>query len=265
MSGGGKTTTTRNDPWGPAQPVMQKAFSSASSAFDATPKTPYSGSYFARPNAVQKDAVGSALAAAPGLSTGSTELRGYGQDLLNGKYLDPSTNPWVKGMAEAATRGATDNWNNNIRPGLDSQAIAQGAYGGSKNGIATALGASEVDKNVRDTYANIYGGNYAAERGYMDNAGKEFAAANSLALQPSQVQAAAGDQLQSWDQNLIKEALAKWDESKSAPWSGIQQLVSAISGTSGQGSTSATTTPGVPWWQQALQGGIAGLGFLGSL
>lgn len=257
----GTTTTTSGVPE-EYKPLVKKVVTSASTAFDQTPKTPYTGSYFAAPNQTQKDAVAGAVAAAPGMDQGVGGLRGYADDLVSGKYLSPDSNPFVKGMAESATRGATDNFTRSVLPRLNSEAIAQGAYGGSRNGVTAGVLAGETDKNVRDTYANIYGNNYAMERGYQDNAGRLYGQANQLALAPSQTLAAAGDAQYQWDDNLVKEALAKWNELKSAPWNGVSQLTAAVGG-SNLGSTSSTGTS-VPWWQQGLQAGLSGLGALGS-
>lgn len=262
MGGSTGSTTTQSGPPKEYKPFIKKVMTSASTAFDQTPKTPYTGPWFADPNQTQKNSVASAVAAAPGMDDGVAGIRGYADDLISGKYLTPDSNPYVKGMAEAATRGATDNFNRSILPQLDSAAISQGAYGGARNGIAAGTLAGETDKNVRDTYANIYGNNYQMERSYQDNASRLYGQANQLALAPAQTLGAAGDEMYKWDDNKVKEALAKWNELKTAPWNGISQFSQAIAGQP-IGSTGTTSTQ-VPWWQQGLQAGVAGLGALGS-
>lgn len=258
MSGGGASTKTETTVPGYLKPYAEKGLKAASTAFDLTSNKPYTGQFFARPNKTQQMGAQSLLAAAPGLGQGAPKIRDYADAVLGGEYLRPESNPFVKGMAEAATRGATDNFNRSVLPQLRSSAISQGAYGGSREAIETAVRAGEVDKNIRDTYAGIYGDNYARERGFMQQAPGLYSEANKLALQPGMVQSAVGDTMFQWDDNLVKEGLMKFQESQDAPWRAAERLNALIRG---YGGSSTTSSQQIPWWQQALQAGM-GIGGL---
>ncbi len=260
MSGGSSSTERWTVP-AEFQSIVNKATTSAMTAFDQTPTTPYTGPYNVKPNQTQKDAVAATVARAPQLSMGASGIRDYAGTLLAGDWLKPETNPYLSGMAEAATRGATDNFNRSVLPNLRSAAISQGAYGGSREGVETAVRAAEVDKNIRDTYANIYGNNYAREREFMSQVPGLYGAANELDLATPKALSAAGDQTYAWDQMLADEDLAKYMEAIAAPWRGVDKVSGIVNQLMG-GAGNTTTTQKTPWYQQALQAGMGGLGFL---
>lgn len=256
------TATSVTEPGPTAKPYYQQLFKSASNAFNATPRTPYSGPFTARPNATQKGAVQSTLNAAPRLGMGADAIRGEADKMLSGFYLDPSQNNFLRGAIDAAIDPFMQRFTTEIAPAISSAAQQKGAYGGARQGLMEGTAAGNLAREANNVAAALSYGNYADERARMQQAPGLYSAANTLDLAPAQAMSAAGDQLFAWDQDLVNEALAKWNEAKSAPWSGLGEW-STILGSGGFRSTDTTSMAAQPsLLAQLLQGGIGAAGAL---
>ena len=67
-------------------------------------------------------------------------------------------NPYLDQQASAITNQLTRNLNENVMPGLRSEALASGQYGGSRQGIAEGLAASRMNQDLAPALTNLYGG-----------------------------------------------------------------------------------------------------------
>ena len=92
--------------------------------------------------------------------------------------LDPTTamrqmlsgvpnNPYLDQQANAITNMLTRNVNENVMPGIRSNAIAGGQYGGSRQGIAEGLATSRLNQDLAPALTNLYGGAYENAQGRM--------------------------------------------------------------------------------------------------
>lgn len=250
MGGGGTKQTTQQGPWKEAAPYYKDLFSSAGTAYGATPKTPYTGPFYADPNKTQLEAVGQLTKAAPGLATGVPEIRNYGLDVLGGKYLDLNNNPYFGAAAEGAIRPVQQKYQQEIIPQINSNAIQLGAYGGGRQGLALGSAAEGFTRAAGDITGQMALNAYNTERGYQQAAPGLFGIANQLALAYPQALAAAGEQMYQWDQNKVNEAIAKWNELKSAPWAGLGEYANIL-GTGGFSSTTTKTQGASPAQQFA--------------
>lgn len=105
---------------------------------------------------------------------GGSALQQAGQqnilDTLGGRYLDPSTNPWLKATADAAAGDLQYDWENRVMPNLRTsftgkgQTVTPGSFGSSAFDRAGALAANEQTRQMQDMLTQIYGENYANER-----------------------------------------------------------------------------------------------------
>ena len=66
-------------------------------------------------------------------------------------------NPYLDQQAAAITGQLTRNLNENVMPGLRSEALASGQYGGSRQGIAEGLAASRLNQDLAPALTNLYG------------------------------------------------------------------------------------------------------------
>jgi hypothetical protein len=76
------------------------------------------------------------------------------KSLLSGQVA----NPYLDQQAQAMTANLTRNLNENVMPGIRSEALASGQYGGSRQGIAEGLAASRLNQDLAPALTNLYGG-----------------------------------------------------------------------------------------------------------
>lgn len=76
-------------------------------------------------------------------------------------------NPYLDQQANAITASLTRNMNENVMPGIRSNAIAGGQYGGSRQGIAEGLATSRLNQDLAPALTNLYGGAYENAQGRM--------------------------------------------------------------------------------------------------
>lgn len=69
-------------------------------------------------------------------------------------------NPYLDQMAAGITQQATRNLNENMLPGIRSQSVASGGYGGSRQGIAEGLAMGRTNDALSNSLANLYGNDY---------------------------------------------------------------------------------------------------------
>lgn len=152
--------------------------------------------------------MGTANPASARATQGALDPTAAYKSLLSGQ----SNNPNIQAMADAATQAqkqtyqrqaddANTNLTQSVLPAIRSGAVSSGGYGGSRQGIAEGLAASQVqkdnDRNATDlseanagNYANLAGQDYEAAQGRQATAAdqlntqaqqaKEFDATNSL-------------------------------------------------------------------------------------
>jgi len=76
------------------------------------------------------------------------------KSLLSGQVA----NPYLDQQAQAMTANLTRNLNENVMPGIRSEALASGQYGGSRQGIAEGLAASRLNQDLAPALTSLYGG-----------------------------------------------------------------------------------------------------------
>lgn len=96
------------------------------------------------------------------INQGNSNISGGLNFLTSGDVLNPSSNPHLQAAIEAATRPTIENFQQQILPGLASEAITAGGYGGSRQGIAEGLAAGAATRQIGDMAANMSNANYQA-------------------------------------------------------------------------------------------------------
>lgn len=85
-------------------------------------------------------------------SQGVLNPTGSLQQLLSGQV----NNPYLTDQANAMTANLTRNLNENVMPGIRSQALASGQYGGSRQGIAEGLAASRLNQDLAPALTSMF-------------------------------------------------------------------------------------------------------------
>lgn len=236
-----QTVTNKSEPWKEAKPYYIDLYNLASDALKKTNKKTYSGDLWAGPNQTQKDA--NKKLAGVEWDQGADELRTLGQDTVAGKYLKAESNPYLKGAVDSALSDVTNKYTREVLPNMGSAAIQSGAYGGGRQGVMEGLAAGEYSREANNSANNIYYQNYNAERDRQMGAGSLFNQAN--ALEGADIDAAmkAGEQQQGWAQGQNTEDYNRWQMEQAAPWAGIPEMLSVLSGGGFQSTSSTGPNP----------------------
>lgn len=72
--------------------------------------------------------------------------------------------PYLDQMADRVTQQSTQALNEGALPGVRSQAVATGGYGGSRQGIAEGLAIGRSQEALQGNLANLYNTDYQADR-----------------------------------------------------------------------------------------------------
>lgn len=251
-----QTVTSKSEPWAEAKPYYIDLYKKAQDAFKATNKKTYGGDLWAGPTGLQKTAA--TQLGANKFQTGAADLRTLGTATTRGDYLDPDKNPWLKKTAEQAVGDVTRHYTRDVMPQMGSAAISGGAYGGARQGIMEGLSAGEFGREAGDISANIYGSNYQQERDRQMQGGNMFNQANALEMAHLQGMAGAGEQQQQWNQGQLNEDYQRWQQQQAAPWAGVPELMSVLSGGNFQSTSSTGPNPN---YMSPMQGAM-GVGSL---
>ena len=93
-------------------------------------------------------------------------------------------NPYLDQQANSITDQITRNMMENIMPGIRSDAIVSGQYGGSRQGLAESKAISNLNRDIAPALTNLYGGAYENAQNRMTgtaNALNDQAFTNSTA------------------------------------------------------------------------------------
>jgi len=78
-------------------------------------------------------------------------------------------NPYLDKQAGAITDQLTQNMMGNVLPGIRSDAIVSGQYGGSRQGLAESKAISNLNRDIAPALTNLYGGAYENAQNRMTN------------------------------------------------------------------------------------------------
>lgn len=76
--------------------------------------------------------------------------------------MNPGANPHLQAVVQSVGNNLTRNLNEGIMPRIDAGAVADNAYGGSRQGVAQALAARDTQRQIADTTGQLVYQDYAA-------------------------------------------------------------------------------------------------------
>lgn len=276
FGGGGSTTqVTKTDPPAYLQPYLTEVAQKASRAYSRVPQTGFSGQLVAAPTTAQTQAIQQQKDIAAGLSGsgfGSTAANladTQANKVLSGAYTAPASNVYqganinTDALIESALQPLLRNLQTNVIPQVQSQAIAQGAYGSDRADLTLAGNIyDQFTKPAADLSAQLAYGeavrqdtqgfeNFIANQQLFPELFKiEQAAALTspeLAnygvqqqLLPSQLLAGAGQQEQLFNQDALDEAYQQYILSTQTPFAGLDQYAGILGGIPFGGVSTAT-------------------------
>jgi hypothetical protein len=139
-------------------------------------------------------AIASGQAAAQGSDTGVRELRRLALSQLNGDFLNPNSNPYLRQSVDAAIDPLNQQFVRQVVPSINDAAIAQGAYGGSRNGIGLGVASGELARETGNIASRMVADNYARERAIQQNSGMLLDQATDMSLNPFRINSEVANQ-----------------------------------------------------------------------
>lgn len=199
-------------------------------------------------NPVEQSAMQGTLTAAGGMGplTGASEANLT--DTLSGKFLDPSTNPYLKSTYDQAARAMTDQYSMGTAPAMAAAAERGGGLGGSGYQDQSALSRFGLGQNLAGLATDIYGGNYQAERARQMQAQGLVPTVEQGILAPSQAQMGVGATQQQQSQQVLDTAWQNAMRQQQFPFTIMDQLGAALSTALGPAGQSMTTAPVRAGW-----------------
>ena len=223
--------------------------------------------YFSGPTVASPDAYTTqGRDAAAGYATGGglNFVNGYQQGeqtFLNPNNIyNPSQIPGYAAAREGVMRDANANLTRNILPAIRAGAVADGAYGGSRQGIAEGLAAGEAARGVGDTLARMDMDAYGQGLQMYNSAANRAPSSFAMGLAPSGVLRDVGAANTQDQQRVIDSNVQRWNFEQMAPLLALMNFRD-LTGSVGQ---YGSTTTGQQ--QQGMSGGNSGwLQGLGSI
>lgn len=259
---GQQVVQQKSDPWDEQKPYLQAGMAWAQN-LAGTPKQYYPGSTVVPLSGQSQDALAAiesrARAGSPLLDAGRSTML----DTANGKYLDPSTNPWLKATYDAAAKPMVDQYRTATSPGIDAGATRAGRYGSAAWGNQQQIADEALGRSLGDLSTSIYGGNYNTERNrQMDavSASPQFSQAD---YQDATALANVGAQREAQAGRELSDQVNRWNFAQDEPWARIGDYMSLVNGNYGR-----TQTTSQPIYAQQSNnnwlGTLGGLGLMGA-
>ena len=131
----------------------------------------------------------------PGVRDVSASGQGFDQlgNTASGSMM--GGNPFLDQMFQSASESVTNRFNDTVMPGINATFGGAGRTGSGIHGATMGRASDELGTDLRHMAADIYGQDYAQERGYMNQAANTLANANLQSQGMNQGVDAQGRQL----------------------------------------------------------------------
>lgn len=274
MSGGGGTTTTQSTsnvnmgPWQPQQPYLEGLFSAANTMATQNALQPWKGTTVSPFTPAQTQGYNSIISQGTQGTPFMPASQQNATDTLSGKYLDPSSNPYLTDTFNAAADAVTRQFKTATAPTTDAMFSGNGAYNSSARYNAQNNNGLGLGTTLNNLATSIYGGNYTNERqNQIATQGMVPQLTSAGYIDPTMV-ANAGTAQQTQNQNELTGQVNQFMNNQMLPWQTMQMYQGLIGGNYGQSGTTQTTQQ-QPYYSSpfgsALGGGLSLLGTIGSL
>jgi hypothetical protein len=259
------TTVQKQEPWDAAKPYYERLYSKAESEVN-DPMSYYPGQTIANQTANQLASQQmitdyATNTAQPMMNLGLSNTT----DILSGKYLDPSTNPYLAKNVGYAVGDVINQFTTEALPAIRSGAGSAGGYGGTRQALAEGKAFDSALNNAMRTASQMYGDNYNTQFQNMMATQANLPSYLQAAAVPAQMIGDVGAQQQAYQQDLINDAVARHNFAQEQDWANIQNLSAVLNGGNFYSMSGSQASPGLssnPFTTAAGIGMMAG-GLLG--
>lgn len=274
-SGGGQqtSTSTQKAQTGPPEFIeghLQTGIRNLVDLYNANPSAPayYPNSTVAPFSSTTEQA----LKALEARGASGSPLTGAAQtqltDTINGKYLDPTTNPQFKAALEASHQPYIDNFMGTVIPGITSAFEGSGRTGSPAHQMAVDRATTGLNRTISDADAKAGADYFTTARGQqLAASGMAPTLANQDYVDINQM-GTAGQARDNQAQALIDADVARYNYDQNAQWDYINRYMASLNGgyPGGTSTSSGTSTQQRPTdtFGSIFGGAMSGLGAIGS-
>lgn len=255
------TQVVNSGPWAPQQPYLTDALQKAQENYGlASQNKYYGGEAIAPMNDAQNNALNTTIGIGSGTNAGVAAAGQNNADTLNGKYLDPNSNPYLKDTFNSAADAVTRQYQTATAPQTAGAMESAGRYGSGAYNNQVKNNQLNLGTSLNNLATNIYGGNYQTERGNQMTAAGQAGGINSAQYINPTAALQAGNQQQTQRQNVDNNAMAAYNYNRDQPTNALNNYLAQIGGNYG---TSGMTQSGAssPYYTNPAATGLgAGLG-----
>jgi len=165
-------------------------------------------------------------------------------DNASGMYLNPDTNPYLRGNINAATAPVLEQLTRSILPGMKSQDISMNAFGSDRGLLREGQAVGDYGEAAARISAEMIGDNYTRERAYMLDAPNQYGAAANAEMVPAQIAEAIASMVRGDQQLGIDNELMTKQINSMLPFLGLDSAANIFGATPyrTQEGTQTTTT-----------------------
>lgn len=95
-------------------------------------------------------------------------------------------NPYLQAMSDDIAAAATRNFQRNVLPGIQDQAVLAGGYGGSRQGIAEGIAMGDLNRDILSASNQLFGNAYEQAAGRQAQMAGQLSAQDLAAQQANQ-------------------------------------------------------------------------------
>lgn len=168
---------------------------------------------------------------------------GTASDILGGKYLDPSSNPYLKKYYDAAASGLVNQYQTATAPGITADAVRQGGLGGSGQNQAEQYAKWGLGQNLGNLAAGIYEPAYQQGLNQMTQVLGQTPGLMQAQFFPGQELMQGGALQQQQGQNQLNALYQNQQNQFQFPYSQLAQYGQGVARMAGLGGTTVSTQP----------------------
>lgn len=219
----------------------------------------YAGALTADRSPLALEAERLALARAQAGSPAFGAAEGYGQDVLTGRYL--GANPYLDQMYGNAANRVTRSFSEATLPAIASMFSAAGRYGPGAMGKQVETAQRTLGDTLSKLAADVYGQDYARERGAMDAAAARAPALTAAGYTDADALARYGAAGDAFRQAGVDREVQRWQFNQQSPWQAEQARLAMLAGDYGRrvDTSGMTSAYGYGTQTQPGSGMLAGL------
>lgn len=192
---------------------------------------------------------------------GQEQLGDLYESTVRGDFLSPDSNPFLRDTFDAAAQGITDQYRFSTAPQESARQVFNRSMGNSGATQYEDMQRFGLGQNLSNLAAQVYGGNYQAERALQQQALGLAPMIQDLGYRDAQALLGVGDIRRDVQQQAINADLQNYFETIQAPMRAVDVLGTAVATAAGGGGQTALTAPS--FFQSNPLAGLVGGGLAG--